>query len=324
MLQGPQPALLADSLEVLRLRSWIRGRLELHSPWGFQFAGRVGWFHLVLGSPYLVEVEPDSDARSACRGDMSLVFQGHGHRLLGKPDSPATPVEDVLSSFRRERIGSFLPGKSASQSLISGSFLLDGLERTALYASLPPVIRCRGDGNMPLPYVEYILRLIFQETASGSPCAQLVINRLVRILLIKAVQGYLSALPGTQKNLLTAISDPQVGRALALMHAEPNAPWTVASLAEQVAMSRSMFSARFTEMVGKPPMEYLFDWRMQKASYLLRTLSAELNEVASKVGYESASAFSKAFARWAGVAPGTYRQTMHSKGSVVSVTSRRS
>ena len=111
------------------------------------------------------------------------------------------------------------------------------------------------------------------------------------------------------------MTDPDMGPAVALMHSQPDAPWTVASLAERVAMSRSVFSARFTALVGKPPLQYLSEWRMQKASHLLRTTRDELKEVAAKVGYESPSAFSKAFTRWAGVAPSVYRATMTIKSA---------
>jgi AraC-like DNA-binding protein len=99
-----------------------------------------------------------------------------------------------------------------------------------------------------------------------------------------------------------------LGAALALMHAEPHAHWTVAALAERVAMSRSRFASRFVELVGQPPLEYLTRWRMQKACWLLRTTRARLKEVAIRVGYESTSAFSKAFAHAVGSAPGAYRR----------------
>jgi transcriptional regulator GlxA family with amidase domain len=122
----------------------------------------------------------------------------------------------------------------------------------------------------------------------------------------------MSELPPVGANWLRALADPCIGRAIRLMHAQPEAAWTVGSLARHVAMARSTFSARFVELMGRPPLEYLTDWRMQKACCLLRTARAELKEVAARVGYESAAAFSKAFTRWAGMAPGAYRRAGNS------------
>jgi transcriptional regulator GlxA family with amidase domain len=84
----------------------------------------------------------------------------------------------------------------------------------------------------------------------------------------------------------------------------------VANLAEQIPMSRSAFSARFTELVGQPPMQYLTTWRMIKATELLKESQLGMKDVAIKVGYESEVSFSKAFKRWAGVAPSFYRQKL--------------
>jgi len=116
-------------------------------------------------------------------------------------------------------------------------------------------------------------------------------------------------LPEGGANWLRALADPRIGRAIRLMHAQPEATWTVGLLARQAAMARSTFSARFVELVGRSPLEYLTDWRMQKACCLLRAAQTELKDVAAQVGYESVAAFSKAFTRWAGMAPGAYRRT---------------
>lgn len=312
-----QPALLADSIEALRLQSWVLGRLDLHVPWGVQVTGCTGWIHLP-GQPCLMTLGTDATTTSVAAGDLLVVFPSHEHRLLENQHSPTIPIERLLTSYRREPVDPLPPVPQPSfASLVSLCFLLDGFERTLLRASLPAFILLGGDGQRARPYVEDVLRLILQEAASGEPCAQVIVNRLVRVLLIKAVQEHMRTADQTGGgNWLRAISDPEIGRAIAFMHDQPEAPWTVASLAERVALSRSAFSARFTGLMGKPPLEYLFEWRMQKAAYLLRTTRAELKEVAARVGYESASAFSKAFARWSGTAPGSYRQVVRAQAAL--------
>jgi AraC-like DNA-binding protein len=111
--------------------------------------------------------------------------------------------------------------------------------------------------------------------------------------------------------------DEQIGKALTLIHARPNYSWTVAELASQVGMSRSAFSSRFSMLVGVPPLTYVTRWRMHKAGDIMREGKVSMAEIARSVGYESEVAFSKAFKRETGVAPGTYRR-QSSDGRVLS------
>lgn len=305
----PAPDPLSDALECLALRSWVPGRLELSAPWGIQVRTRLGWFYLVSGHPCLVELEDGHSRVSVAPGDLVLVPPRRGHRLRDRGESEIVPIQSLLrpAHFRdQERLAH--GGGGATTSLFCGCFLLNGLDGTPLDAALPSILHVRGDGQRPQPYIDHILRLIAQEAASKSPGAPMIINRVVRILLIKVLQGYMARLPRGDATWLRALTDADVGRVLRLMHGRPEDPWTVASLAAQIAMSRSAFAARFTATVGKPPLEYLTDWRIQKACYYLRTTQSELKEVAARVGYESAAAFSKAFARKMGVPPGAYRR----------------
>jgi AraC-like DNA-binding protein len=305
---GVKPDPLSEILECLSLRSWIPGQFELRSPWGIRFPSGLGWFCLVTGSPCLVEARGLHSPVSVTDGDLIVVVQGREHQLRDNLDSPITPVEHLLQPRHFEnREPLTCDGGGALTTLFCGCFQFDDLERSPVNEVLPPLIHVRGRRGEPQPYVDYLIRLISQEAAFQEPCMQTVINRLVRILFVKAVNGCMPAVSDNGGNWLSALADPDIGRALGLMHAQPEAPWTAASLADRVAMSRSAFCAHFTQLVGKPPLEYLTEWRMQKACFLLRTTRAELKEVAMRVGYESAAAFSKAFTRWAGSAPGAYR-----------------
>ncbi|MDP9179956.1 MAG: helix-turn-helix transcriptional regulator [Gemmatimonadota bacterium] len=144
-------------------------------------------------------------------------------------------------------------------------------------------------------------------------------SRLADILVVQAVRAHLAQNGGGCKGWLRALVDPQIGQALSLIHQKPEADWTVESLASKVGMSRSAFAARFAQQVEEPPLTYLTRWRMQKASRLLETTPAGVAEIAKRVGYDAEAAFSKAFKRWIGVAPGAYRRSCHperSEGSV--------
>ena len=112
--------------------------------------------------------------------------------------------------------------------------------------------------------------------------------------------------------MLRALVDPDIWKALALMHQRPHHPWTVAELARGVGMSRTGFAVRFKEKAGVSPLDYLTQWRMQKAGDLLRQGEENVEEIALRVGYESGAAFSKAFKREMGFPPGSYRRALGS------------
>ncbi|HZE89067.1 MAG TPA: AraC family transcriptional regulator, partial [Verrucomicrobiae bacterium] len=127
------------------------------------------------------------------------------------------------------------------------------------------------------------------------------------MLFVEVLRRHLDALPAGQTGWLAGVHDPAVGRVLALLHERPDAPWTLERLADDAAMSRSTLHERFVHFIGQPPMQYLSQWRMQVAARLLRDTKSKVLEVAFAVGYESEAAFSRAFKRAVGVAPGAWR-----------------
>lgn len=142
------------------------------------------------------------------------------------------------------------------------------------------------------------------EARKVRPGSEAVITRLADIVVIEAIRSWFEHDPTAQRGWLRALQDEQVGRALALVHRNPERPWTMASLAREVSMSRSAFAARFTELVGEPVMRYVIRWRMELATSALRD-GATASGVASSLGYESDAAFNRAYKRVLGVSPGT-------------------
>jgi len=135
-----------------------------------------------------------------------------------------------------------------------------------------------------------------------------VITRLADILVIQILRAWIARDPAAQTGWLGALQDPQIGRAIALVHREPGHEWSVATLANEVAMSRSAFAARFTELLGEPVMRYIARWRMHVALTSLKEETTPLGELAERLGYDSEAAFSRAFKRVIGVAPGAIRR----------------
>jgi AraC-like DNA-binding protein len=146
------------------------------------------------------------------------------------------------------------------------------------------------------------------EASELRPGGETIITRLADILVIEAIRSWIARDPAARTGWLGALQDRQIGRAIALIHRDHARAWTVAELAAEVAMSRSAFAARFTELVGEPAMHYLARWRMHMALTMLREGDAGLGELANRLGYRSEAAFSRAFKRYIGLSPGAVRR----------------
>jgi AraC-like DNA-binding protein len=199
-------------------------------------------------------------------------------------------------------------GGGAATTLAGGFFSTENGSQNLLFASLPPVLHVKGDAGTTVRWLEANLQFVASEMASGEPGFETIVSRLADILVVQAVRAHLAEKGGESKGWLRALVDPQIGRALSLIHEKPEGDWTVESLASEVGMSRSPFAARFAQLVEEPPLRYLTRWRMQKASRLLETSHAGLAVIAKRVGYDAEAAFSKAFKRYTGVSPGAYRR----------------
>jgi len=178
-----------------------------------------------------------------------------------------------------------------------------------LLAVLPPLIHVKGKDGGEANWLQATVTQVLGELDSYRAGAQAVVTRLADILFIKAVRTYFEQNIETMEHgWLAAIRDPHIGPALALLHAEPQEPWTVASLARRAATSRSLFAAKFAQLVGVSPMRYVRRLRLHAAVGRLRSTDDKLSAIAADAGYESAAVLTKAFKRHLGKTPGEYRR----------------
>jgi AraC-like DNA-binding protein len=181
---------------------------------------------------------------------------------------------------------------------------------------LPAMIHVEASTS-PEPQTNWMqstLRLMAAEAMRRRPGGETVITRLADVLVIQAIRSWIERDPVAKTGWLGALQDKQLGRAITLIHRDPAHPWTVASLASAVAMSRSVFSARFTELVGESPMQYVTRWRMHLATTWLKDDDAGLGELAGRLGYQSEAAFGRAFKRFVGISPGAVRKDAKPSG----------
>ena len=189
-------------------------------------------------------------------------------------------------------------------------FLGSEISFSPLLASLPRVLKLDVRATASGAWIESSFRFAVSEIAAGRVGSATVITKLSELLFVEAMSQFVASLPAEQRGWLAGLRDPQIGRALAVLHARPAEAWTAETLALEVGMSRSVFAERFTSLVGQPPMHYLTLWRMQVAAQHLREGHGGVAQIAFEVGYESEAAFSRAFKRQFGTSPGTWRRQL--------------
>ena len=306
---------LGEALHFLRMSGVMYCRSEFTQPWALALPAFEDclMFHVLTSGRCVLEVEGCED-RVLQPGEFALVPHGTGHHLTSEPGIPAArlfdlPREQVSDRYEILRHG----GGGAPTTVICGVVRFDHPAANRLIALLPRVIAVDAWSSPELEWIQTALRLMAVEARELRPGGETVITRLADILVIQAIRFWIATDPAAQTGWLGALQDKQIGRAIALVHREPARAWTVESLASEVAMSRSAFAARFTELVGEPAMQYVARWRMHVALTWLQEEDAPVSEMASRLGYESEAAFSRAFKRFLGFPPGTVRLAARSR-----------
>ena len=169
-----------------------------------------------------------------------------------------------------------------------------------------------GDGPDASWLVDSLERGVQESNAPG-PGAHAMLARLAELLFVEAIRRYTQSLPPTQVGWLAALRDAHVGRALALLHADPSRHWTVEDLAREVGVSRTVLGGRFADFIGEPPMQYLTRWRLAIAAQALGSTNEAVSRIAERVGYDSESAFNRAFKREFELPPAAWRRLARAK-----------
>lgn len=312
-----QEDVLADILQSIHLRSTLYCRAQMSAPWGFRVSQRsVASFHIVMGGTCWLTVEGRDEPVRLTEGDLVILPHGHAHTMTDHPATPATRLEDLVPKQPIGRDGLFYSeGQGSVTTLVCGGLQLEDHTTNPLFSILPPLLHLKGQHGQSHPWLHAIVKGVKAEASANQPATETVITRFSEILFIQAVRTYMmDTVDNGKRGWFSALKDPQIGQALALVQRHPEEPWTVESLACRVSLSRSAFSAKFKQLVGESPMQYVTRVRLTKAAAHLRTNSATLVEVATSIGYDSEVAFSKAFRRHFGIAPGAYRQGRRSPG----------
>lgn len=303
---------LGDVLTTLRLQGTLYFHTDFRPPWGLRVPSfrRVARFHLVVRGGCWVRVADASDATLLETGDLIVVTNGAEHVLADTPDTPCRSVDQVVREAGFTGKGALVVGHGDTGSptrLVCGHFAFDEEFRHPFLDQLPPAIVIRADEGAANPSFEDAFQLVAREVRGGRPGGGAVVTRLSEILFVQAVRHWFER-SGPATGIVAAINDPGLGEALGAIHADPAAPWTLEQLGRRAGLGRTAFAARFREVVGMTPMEYLTGWRIQLGRRLLGETRLSLDQIAGRVGYESSASFSRVFARETGERPGAYRR----------------
>jgi len=294
---------LSDVLRLIRVQGCVYFARDFWSPWGMHMdSGPFAQFHAIVRGDCVVEAE---GARYLGRaGDIFLFPRGQGHALCDRPGRGTVAGVEYLRSLAEGK-PRFADGEKPTQ-LVCGHFAYRNDIRHPAIEQLPEVIHIKSFDILSPGAVDSVLPLLVREMARSGPGAVSVVERLAEVLLVQILRVYFAG-RADRHGFVASLSDPRVARAISTIHAGCGQRVTLDELARVAGMSRSAFAQHFKDLVGLAPIEYLVKWRMCRASEMLRTENLALDQVAEKVGYESAVSFSRAFKREFDISPGEYR-----------------
>ena len=314
---------VTDIFRTMHVTAFGQHRLEATAPWGLYQEKQVkekassasnkhlpndlAHFAMITRGNCWLSVTGTEKPIPLTGGDCFLLARGMSIVLRDNPRTRPAATFNEIAAKSSGSIANF-GGGGAPTTVICGSFSFDRASLRPITQLLPPFVLIRADQAQTLA-LHSTMQSLASELADPAPGSEVVTVRLAEILFIQMLRAHIAS--DTEraehgKGWLRSVFDPQIGAALAAVHRRVDGPWTVESLAEVAGMSRSAFAVRFKQLLEQTPLEYVTEWRMQKAMQLLGQRDKKLVDVARAVGYESDAAFSKAFKRVVGRNPGDH------------------
>jgi AraC-like DNA-binding protein len=311
---------LSEVLKVVKLQGALYYNGEFSAPWSVRAASSHGVaqhfvpdaehviiYHLLIEGRASIRLD-DGTRVSLNAGDIVMIPHGDPHILENGP--PTSTVDDaehltetLSQGLRVWRMGGggevtrFVCGYMACEPRLSQVFL----------SGLPPVFKVGIRNDASGRWLEDSIRFSVNGINASRAGEGAMLAKLSEVLFIETLRSYITKLPAEQTGWLAGARDSEVGKTLALMHRNPAHPWTIASLAKEAGVSRSVLAERFRHYLNEPPMAYLTRWRLQLGAQMLASTSYSVSQIASEVGYESEAAFNRAFKREFETPPARFR-----------------
>jgi len=330
---------LSDVLRVVRLSGAVFFTADFSSPWAIESplpdklaatvipeAECVVLFHILVEGECEVAC-PSHPVTLMESGDVVVFPRGDQHTMRSHGAATPSPLSSIFSPGQHDEPPQLSYGGGGRTSRFVCGYLNCDQRFSPLVDALPTMLLVRSrdeyssieavDTRGMLPdvvpqgsgtWLGTTLKFTVNEARAARPGNAAILGRLTELMFVEILREYMQRLPASQGGWLSGVNDPYVGKALRLMHEDPVRDWTVDELAREAAVSRSVLAQRFTELVGEAPMRYLAGWRMQLAKQMMRDGAGNIQDIATRVGYESEAAFSRAFKRATGSPPTAWRR----------------
>ncbi|MEW5685188.1 MAG: AraC family transcriptional regulator [Pseudomonadota bacterium] len=312
---------LSETLRVVRLSGAIFFNARFSAPWAYQSAHadsvahlleptaeKVIIFHLITEGECFVEMAGAPPMRLQA-GDVIVFPQGDPHLMTSEPGVPPAPpgrLSEVL--LRKPRLLSYGGGGDVTR-FVCGYLACDARLAHMMLAGLPPIVRVNVRDSGAGEWLEASVRYALAEARSPRPGGAGVLAKIAEVLFIEVLRLYMNEQGEDRTGWLAGVRDRVVGGALSAMHRDPGCCWTLDDLAREVGASRSVLAERFQRLMAVSPMQYLTQWRMVLAANMLRHSNAQLTHIAQDVGYQTDTAFIRAFRREFGAPPASWRRS---------------
>jgi AraC-like DNA-binding protein len=312
---------LSEVLRIVTLKGAVFYNAEFSAPWSFRSppsqlvaphfgpdAGHVIIYHLLTEGAAWAEVEPGQRVELS-PGDIVVFPHGDPHLMgNGPPTEPVDNGKELARILSQGLAVARMGGGGAVTKLVCGYMACEPQVSQIVLSGLPPLLRINIRNDASGMWLENSIRFSVANASSASAGAEAVLAKLSEALFIETLRRYVAMLPAAQTGWLAGVRDPDVGKALGLLHSQPGRAWTVRTLALSVGVSRAVLAERFRYFLGEPPISYLTRWRLQLAARLLTTTSRSVAEIGAQVGYYSEAAFNRAFKRAFRVPPARFRK----------------
>jgi AraC-like DNA-binding protein len=316
---------LSEVLKAVKLQGAMFYNGEFSSPWSFcsppshmvapyvtAAAGHVIIYHLVTegrASARLV----DGERIILNAGDIVVFPHGDAHFIENGPSAKPVDMAKELARIFSQRLKlSRLGGGGEITKFVCGFMACEPRLSQVFLGGLPPVFKVSIRDDASGRWLQNSIRFSVNEADASRAGGEAVLAKLSEVLFVETLRTYIAHLPPEQTGWLAGARDAEVGKMLALMHRNPAQPWTIASLAKEAGISRSVLAERFRHFLNETPMAYLTRWRLQLGAQMLGSTSYSVAQIASEVGYESEAAFNRAFKRQFTQPPARFRSQSRS------------
>ena len=293
--------LLSDILQDVSLRRRVLGLRAIPADVALRFPCEksIG-LHVVVQGPVHVHAPTLPEPLALATGDVAFMARGCDHALSVGPSLAGLKAQTIT-----HELGADMTGASI---VVGGAYQLWNTPLHPFFSELPPWTLLRADQRPRLGPLALAAGLMEQEICAAEAGTNTIVQALLDMVFTYALREIAAERSKAGHGWSQAVRDPQVRRALTLMHERSAHPWTLDDLAQQAGLSRTALAERFRQAMGDTPLNHLRILRMQRAMRLLSETDQKLEAVAHAVGYQDAFSFSKVFKRTVGESPKSFRQ----------------